>query len=180
MATSRYTVTLRGAHYLEAKVMEHLRPMPARRRASHLRDLLRLGLEAPVPAMDYTTTAGRDDERMRIELHICEDYNEDEGIASALRRVHPSLVAEFLRDRLVAGLAADPSGKATPAASVASVASISITEEPSIPPPKESKPEPVIVLDIDISQSENTTTLENVGNEEGPPKIRSELLGLFG
>lgn len=85
-------------------VIADLEARTPRRRQVRVRELLAKGLHLQPPAADLTHTATRPALRMRQEVHVSESYIEDKLLRERIQTVHPSLVAEFLRDRIVAGL----------------------------------------------------------------------------
>lgn len=70
MTLVRHTVTLRQAHPHERFVIEHLRDIAPRRRAEHIRQLLRAGALRTLPSPEFVGTETHGCELLRLDVYV--------------------------------------------------------------------------------------------------------------
>lgn len=105
--TKRFLVPLRHEHPDEAALITELMALPMRRRADRVRELLARGAFREVPQVPYTSGHARNEmllPPMRLGIYLYPTAPTDATLLADVELVHPKLVSEFLRDRLIAGL----------------------------------------------------------------------------
>lgn len=105
--TKRYLAPLRHEHPHEAALITELMVLPMRRRADRVRELMARGAFRDVPPVPYTSGHARGDIHLtpvRLGIYLYPTAPGDAAVLADIELVHPKLVSEFLRDRLIAGL----------------------------------------------------------------------------
>jgi len=107
MKTLRYTISLRPPCPPEAQLIAELSSYPAQRRAQRVRELILLGLTRRAPPVDWFDPLARGGalmQRMKLVVGVHDVARPDFPIREAIARVHETLVIDFLREKLIAGL----------------------------------------------------------------------------
>lgn len=88
-------------------MIAELMALPMRRRADRVRELLARGAFREIPQVPYTSGHARNDAPLapvRLGIYLYPTAPGDAAVLADVELVHPKLVSEFLRDRLIAGL----------------------------------------------------------------------------
>ncbi len=107
MKTLRYTLSLRPPYPPEARLIAELSGYPSQRRAQRVRELILIGLNRqapPVAWFDPLARGGPLMKAMKLVFFVHDVARLDFPIREAISKFHTTLVTDFLREKLIAGL----------------------------------------------------------------------------